>query len=229
MSEYATLIRDLPPDERPRERMERLGPDALANAELLAIILRVGNTKVSAIQLAQQLLSHFGSLRKLANATVQELSQLDGIGLAKACQLKSAFELGKRLATSGEITRPVITSPLIAANLVMEEMRYFASEHFRVIFLDTRHQVIGDRDVSIGTLNASMVHPRETFKAAIAHTAAAVILVHNHPSGDPTPSQEDVAITKRLQEVGDLIGIPVLDHLVIGDGRFISIKERGLM
>lgn len=151
------------------------------------------------------------------------------IGLAKACQLKAAFELGKRLATTGDAPRPVITSPLTAANLVMEDMRYLQQEHFRVIFLDTRNQVITAKDISIGSLNASIVHPRETFKAAISHTAAAVILVHNHPSGDPTPSKEDLALTARMKEAGELIGIPVFDHLIIGDGRFISLKERGMM
>ncbi|HEY3380097.1 MAG TPA: DNA repair protein RadC [Armatimonadota bacterium] len=229
MADQYTLIRDLPVDERPRERLERYGAEALSVPELLAIILRVGNTRVSALQLAQQVVSHFGSLRNLASASVQEMSQINGIGLAKACQLKAAFELGKRLATSGDAARPVISSPLTAANLVMEDMRYLQQEHFRVIFLDTRHQVIALRDVSIGSLNASIVHPRETFKAAISHTAAAIILVHNHPSGDPTPSREDVDLTARMVEAGALIGIPVLDHLVIGDGRFISLQERGMM
>lgn len=229
MSESYTLIRDLPRDERPRERLERYGSGALNVSELLAILLRVGNTRVSALQLAQQAVSHFGGLRQLASASVQELSQINGIGLAKACQIKAAFELGKRLATAADAPRPVISSPLDAANLVMEDMRYLQQEHFRVLFLDTRHQVIAARDISIGSLNASIVHPRETFKAAIAHTAAALILVHNHPSGDPTPSKEDLALTARLVQAGELIGIAVLDHLVIGDGRFISLKERGLM
>lgn len=224
------LIRDLPQDERPRERLESYGEGALSLSELLAIVLRVGNPGVSVLHLAQQLVSHFGSLRGLAGASVQELSQVRGIGLAKACQVKAAFELGKRLALIPDAPKPVITSPLAAANLVMEEMRYLKEEHFRALYLDTRNQVLEwKKDISVGSLNASIVHPRETFRAAIAHTAAAVILVHNHPSGDPTPSKEDLALTARLKEVGELIGIPVLDHLVIGDGRFVSLKERGLL
>lgn len=227
--EYHVLIRDLPRDERPRERMERYGAAALTIPELLAIILRVGNTRVSALQLAQQLVSHFGGLRQLAAASVQELSTINGIGLAKACQLKAAFELGKRLATSSDAPRAIITSPQDAVNLVMEDMRYLREEHFRVIFLDTRNQVIACKDISIGSLNASIVHPRETFKAAISHLAAAIILTHNHPSGDPSPSSEDLALTARMTQAGELIGIPVFDHLVIGDGRFVSMKEKGLI
>ncbi|HEX2948924.1 MAG TPA: DNA repair protein RadC [Armatimonadota bacterium] len=224
-----TLIRDLPTDERPRERLEKYGAATLAIPELLAIILRVGNTRMSAIELGQQLICRFGSLRNLANASVQELSQINGIGLAKACQLKAAFELGKRLATAGDVPRPIINSSITAANLVMEDMRYLQEEHYRVLFLDTRHQVITQRDISIGSLNSSIVHPRETFKAAISHASAAIILVHNHPSGDPKPSPEDITLTARMREAGELIGIPVLDHLIIGDGRFISLKERGLL
>ncbi len=226
---YHVMIRDLPPDERPRERMERYGAEALTIPELLAIILRVGNTRVSALQLAQQLVSRFTGLRPLAGATIEELSTVNGIGLAKACQLKAAFELGKRLATSFDAPRPVITSPRDAEHLVMEEMRYLREEHFRILFLDTRNQVLGLQEISVGSLNASIVHPREVFRAAISRTAAALILAHNHPSGDPTPSKEDLALTARLVQAGELVGIPVFDHLVIGDGRAVSLKEKGLM
>ncbi|MHB9132865.1 MAG: RadC family protein [Armatimonadota bacterium] len=226
---YSVLIRDLPQDERPRERLERYGAGALGNPELIAILLRVGNARVSALQLAQQLLSRFGGLRELAAATIQELSQVNGIGLAKACQLKAAFELGIRVARENGGLKPIIQSPQDAANLVMEVLRYEKQEHFRILFLDTRNQVIGEKEISVGSLNASIVHPRETFKAAISHSAAAIILVHNHPSGDPTPSKEDLALTARMVQAGELVGIPVLDHLVIGDGQFVSLKERGLM
>ena len=227
--QYSVLIRDLPQDERPRERLERYGANALTVPELLAIILRVGNVRVSALQLGQQLVSHFGSLRALAAASVQELSTINGIGLAKACQLKAAFELGKRLATAPDTPKPIITSPQDAANLVMEDMRYYREEHFRVLFLDTRNQVTNASDISIGTLNASIVHPREVFKAAISHLAAAIVLVHNHPSGDPKPSGEDLSLTARLKQAGELVGIPVFDHLIIGDGTFVSLKGLGLM
>jgi len=227
--QYTVMIRDLPADERPRERLERYGPGTLGTPELLAIILRVGNARVSALQLAQQLIIRCGGLRGVAAASVQELSGIPGIGLAKACQLKAAFELGKRLATSSDAPRPTISSPLDAVNLVMEEMRYYPEERFKVMFLDTRHQVIADEEISRGTLSASLVHPREVFKAAIKATAGAVLLVHNHPSGDPTPSTEDLALTARMVQAGELVGIPVLDHLVIGDGRFVSLKEKGIV
>ena len=226
---YHVTIREMPQDERPRERLARYGAENLNVAELLAILLRVGNSRMSALQLAHHCTSKFGGLRKLAAATVQELGSINGIGLAKACQLKAAFELGKRLATSADIARPLISSPQVAANLLMEDMRYLAQEYFRVLLLDTRNQVIAQRDVSIGTLNASLVHPREVFHAAITHTANAVIVAHNHPSGDPTPSKEDLALTARLVQSGELLGIQVLDHLIIGDGRFVSLKERGMM
>jgi len=226
---YNPMIRDLPPDERPRERLERYGADALGLSELIAILLRVGNARTSALQLAQHLIGRFGCLRGLAMASVQELSSINGIGLAKACQLKAAFELGKRLATTPDAPKVIVTAPQDAANLVMEEMRYLTEEHFRVICLDTRNQVIKIMDTSIGSLNASIVHPRETFRPAIINNAAALILLHNHPSGDPTPSKEDLSLTARLVQCGEMIGIPVFDHLIIGDGRFLSLKERGLM
>jgi DNA repair protein RadC len=224
-----TLIRDMPPDQRPRERLEQYGPAALNVNELMAIILRVGNARTSAIELANQLMREFDGLRNLAGATVHELSQSKGIGLAKACQLQAAFELGKRLAATTQSIRPTIGGPADAANLVMEEMRYFKEEHYRVLFLDSRHSVIAHRDITIGTLNASIVHPRETFRAAVGHAAAAIILAHNHPSGDPTPSTEDLTLTARLKQAGEIMGIPVLDHIVIGDNRWVSLKERGLV
>lgn len=229
MPDYATLIRDLPQDERPRERLERHGVGALSVTDLIAIILRTGNARTSAIQLAHQLFTHFGSLKALAAASVVELSAINGIGLAKACQLKAAFELGRRLAASVDAPRPTITAPGDAAALVMEEMRLLPEEHFRVLLLDTRNGVIKQDDISKGTLNASIVHPREVFNPAISHRAAALVVLHNHPSGDPSPSKEDLALTARLKQAGDLLGIPVLDHLVIGDNRFVSMKERGLM
>jgi DNA repair protein RadC len=222
------LIRDLPPEERPRERLERLGAAALDVPSLLAILLRTGNARTSALQLGQLIYVHFRDLRTLAAAGVAELSQIPGVGLAKACQILAAFELGKRLAAMQDRPKPVISNPESAANLVREEMRCFREEHFRVLCLDTRNQVLSQRDVSIGTLNASLVHPREVFREAIASSAAAVIVMHNHPSGDPTPSKEDLALTTRLVEAGALLGIPVLDHLIIGE-RHVSLKERGLM
>ena len=224
-----TYMRDMPEDERPRERLIKYGPEVLKNTELLAIILRTGNARIPLMYTAEKLLTTFDNLRGMDAATVQELSSVRGIGEAKACEVKAAFTLGKRLASCDGGARTVINSPQSAANLVMEELRYQKREHYRVLFLDTRHQVLGQQDISIGSLSASIVHPRETFKAAISRSSSAIILVHNHPSGDPTPSKEDIALTTRLLEAGELLGVPVLDHLIIGDGIFVSLKERGLM
>lgn len=225
---YVT-IRDLPDEERPRERLAKYGADAVTNTELIAILLRTGSARESALSLANRLLSQFG-VRGIAKASVEELAQVKGIGLAKAAQLKAAFELGKRLATTGDEARRTIQSPQHAADLVMEDLRYRDREHFQIILLDTRNCLIGTpRTVAVGGLNVNRVEPREIFKEAITHSAHAVILVHNHPSGDPTPSADDRALTQRLLEAGKLMGIQVLDHVIIGDGKFASLKEKQMM
>jgi DNA repair protein RadC len=224
---YHCIIRDLPEAERPRERLAKNGAEALANAELLAILLRTGSAKESALGLANRLLSQFGGLPGIAQATVEQLSAISGLGLAKAAQLKAAFELGKRLAVYNEDSRPMVTSPAEAAGLVMEVLRHEQKEHFIALLLDTRNRVIAQETISVGSLQANIVHPREVFKAAISRSAAALIVLHNHPSGDPAPSEEDRAITSRLVEAGALIGIPLLDHIIIGAGRFVSLKEQG--
>ena len=229
METYRAIIRDMPEEERPRERLAKLGPEALANAELLAILLRTGTAKESAIGLANRLLSKFEGLRGIAGATVEELSEVPGLGLAKAAQLKAAFELGKRLAASSDDDKPTIRCPADAANLVMEQLRYQDREHLVALFLDIRNRVIGQKTVSVGSLHANIVHPREVFKDAIARSAAAIIVAHNHPSGDPSPSEEDCNVTARLKEAGSLIGIQLLDHIIIGAGKFLSLKERGLL
>jgi DNA repair protein RadC len=226
-NDYSVIIRDLPAEERPRERLAKYGPEALATAELLAILLRTGTPKQSALGLANRLLSNFGSLRGIATAAIEQLATIPGLGLAKAAQLKAAFELGKRLAVSTEDARPVIKSPEDAANLVMEDLRYRDKEHFKAILLDTRNRVLALPTISVGSLQQNIVHPREVFKEAIARSAAAIIVLHNHPSGDPSPSPEDGALTRRLADAGDLLGIPLLDHLIIGAGTFISLKQRG--
>jgi len=229
METYRTIIRDLPEEERPRERLAKRGPEALANSELLAILLRTGSAKESALGLASRLLSRFGGLRGIAQATVEQLSEVSGMGLAKAAQLKAAFELGKRLAVSSDEARPTIGSPGDAASLVMEEVRYQDREHFLALFLDSRNRVIAQRTISVGSLQSNIVHPREVFKEAISRSSASLIVLHNHPSGDPTPSEDDRAITARLKEAGNLIGIPLLDHIIIGGGRFVSLKEKGVL
>jgi len=229
MDHYSVVIRDLPAEERPRERLARYGPEALSNAELLAILLRVGSRGESAVGLAQRLLSERGGLRGIATATVESLSAIPGVGLAKAAQLKAAFELGKRLAATTDVDRPTIGNPADAANLVMEDLRYRDQECFLAIFLDVRNRVLGLRIITTGSLSKNIIHPRELFKEAVSRSSASLIVCHNHPSGDPTPSEEDRQLTRRLVEAGELMGIPVLDHLVIGAGRFVSLKEKGLM
>lgn len=223
-------IKDLPAAERPRERLLAQGPEALSNTELLAILLRTGRRGVTALQLAHELLSHGekadgDELQHLLHSPVAELAARCGIGLAKAAQLKAAVELGARV----QRTRPErvrIRQPDDAAQLVMESMRQLDREHFKIILLDTKNQVLGVEAISIGSLNSSIVHPREIFKAPIRRSANAIILVHNHPSGDPTPSPEDREVTRRLVEAGRLLGIEVLDHIIIGDRRFVSLRER---
>lgn len=224
------LIHDMALEERPRERLMSVGVDNLSNSELLAIILRTGTKHFSAVQVAQKLLQKFGDLRAVDNASVEGIAAaVDGIGPAKGCQLKAAFTLGKRLQLGNGSTQVVFNSPQSVANLVMEDLRYKRTEQFVVFFLNIRNQVIGQEVVSSGSLDASIVHPREAFKEAISRSAAAIILAHNHPSGDPNPSKQDVEITKRLCDAGEILGIKVLDHVIIGDGIFVSLKDRGLM
>ncbi len=222
-------LKDLPPEVRPRERLARDGERALSDAELLAIILRTGTKTNTALELAQKLLHQFGGLKGLHQSSLAELAKVKGVGLAKACQIKAALEVGRRAFGERQGEKVFIHTPADAARLVMSEMRYLDREHLRVILLNTRNAVIGVEGISVGTLSASLAHPRECFKEAIRQSAAAVIFVHNHPSGDPTPSPEDIALTRQLAEAGRLLGIEVLDHVIVGDGVFVSLKERGLM
>lgn len=228
-SEYRLTIKNMPADLRPRERLREVGPGALSAAELLAIILRTGTRNESVLELAHRILLDPRGLRFLAEAGLDELCQIKGVGLAKAAQVKAALELGRRLACLEPELKPVIHSPEEASFLVMEDMCYLDREHFRVILLNTKNRVLDVDTVSIGSLNASLVHPREVFKRAVQRSAAAIILVHNHPSGDPSPSQEDLQISQRLCEAGRIIGIEVLDHIIIGDHVFTSFKEKGLI
>ncbi|NLJ87128.1 MAG: DNA repair protein RadC [Firmicutes bacterium] len=215
-------------DERPREKLLEHGCESLSNRELLAIILRVGTRRQSALSLADQVLAHFGSLRELREARCEELQAIEGIGLAKAAQILAALELGRRVQASVRMPT-VVRTPQDASDLVMEHLRYLDREVMRLLLLDSKHQVIATPVVSVGTLNASMVHPREIFKECIRRSAAAVIAVHNHPSGDPSPSSEDIQVTKRLFQAGEILGIDLLDHIIIGDNRFVSMKEAGFL
>ncbi|MBO8137256.1 MAG: DNA repair protein RadC [Desulfotomaculum sp.] len=209
--------------------MLRNGAASLSNVELLAILLRTGTKNMSAVNLAEHLLAEFKDLPGLLSATVEELSSVKGVGPVKAVQIKAALELSKRLALSPAAKRATIQSPDDAAALVMENMRYLDREHFCILLLNTKNQVLAVETISVGTLNSSLVHPRELFKVAVKRSAAALILLHNHPSGDPTPSREDINITKRIIESGKILGISVLDHLVIGDNKYTSLKAEGLI
>jgi DNA repair protein RadC len=229
MSDYSVMIRDLPADQRPRERLAAYGPQALSTAELLALLLRSGTAQESVIRLAERLLAQFGSLKGVATASLAELAQVRGIGPAKAAELTAAVELGKRLAAFVDAPRPVIRCPEDIANLVGPEMRYLPQEQFRVLFLDTRNQVLRMKTATQGSLNSSIVDCREVFRDAVSANCAAVAVCHNHPSGDPTPSPEDIAVTKRLVQAGQLLGIEVVDHLIVGDGRWVSMKQQGVM
>lgn len=223
-------IKELPITERPREKLYDYGPKALSNEELLAIIIRTGNNEDTAIDLARRLLSKDErGLVALRDITLQELMETKGIGKCKAAQILAAIEIGKRINYLDALSKVKINEPSTIANLFMDEMRYLQKEHFRVVLLDTKNQIIVTEEISVGTLNASIVHPRDVFRAAIKRNANSIILIHNHPSGDPTPSREDINISHRLLEAGNLIGIKVLDHIIIGDNKYVSFKEKNLI
>ncbi|MEW5954842.1 MAG: DNA repair protein RadC [Bacillota bacterium] len=224
-----TMMREIPLDLRPRERLINEGPEALSDIELLAILVRTGTASASAVTVATALLGRFGDLRTLLQSSAEELSSVKGIGPAKAAQIKAALEIGRRVSATSAGVRVSIRSPEDAAGIVMEEMRHLDREHFYALILNTKNQVIARERISVGTLNTSTVHPRELFKAAIRRSAAAIILVHNHPSGDPSPSGEDREVTVKLVEAGKIMGIQVLDHIIIGDNIFVSFKAEGLL
>lgn len=221
------MIRDVPNWERPRERLLKEGAQSLSNQELIAIILGTGTKQESVIFLAQRILHHFYGLRLLKEATVEELKKIKGIGDTKAVQLLAALELGSRVHKLRNEERIVIRSPEDVSRFMMEELRFLTQEHFVALYLNSKNHVLQKKTVFIGSLNASIVHPREVFKEALRHSAASIICLHNHPSGDPTPSKEDIEVTKRLVESGKIIGIELLDHIIIGDQKFVSLKEKG--
>jgi len=226
--EYYPTIKELPEGERPRERLEHYGPTALSVAELLAIILRTGTRDENVIRLAQRLITVYGGLAGLARAPFSELVAIKGVGPAKATQLKAAFELGRRLLVAAPHERPMVKSPADAANLLMMEMGILEQEHLRTVLLDSKNHVLKIHTVYIGSLNTAVLRVGELFREAIRLNCAAIIVAHNHPSGDPTPSAEDVGVTRQIVEAGKLLNIDVLDHLVIGQQRWVSLKERGL-
>lgn len=225
---YRALIKDLPVGERPRERLVQMGEGALSTTELLAIVLRTGVGGESVLDMAMRLLSRYGGLQGLARASFAELEAEKGLGKAKTAQLKAALELGRRMLMISPEDRLVVRSPADVAQVMMAEMAHLEQENFRVLYLDTRNRMIGQDTVYVGSLNASHIRVGEVFRDAIKRNCAAIIVVHNHPSGDPTPSPEDVQVTRQLVEAGQLLDIEVLDHLVIGQQRFVSLRERGL-
>jgi DNA repair protein RadC len=224
----AYRIADLHESDRPRERLEALGPQALTNAELIAILVRVGVSGENAVDVGQRLLNKFGGLSGLHRAPFEELLNQHGVGEAKASQIKAAIELGRRLTLESPEERPSINSPADAAALVQYEMSALDQEHLRVMVLDRRNRVLEIVEVYKGSVSSSQVRVGEVFKEAVRKNASAIIVVHNHPSGDPTPSPDDVAVTRAIVQAGKLLDIDVLDHLVIGQGKWVSLKERGL-
>lgn len=225
-------IKEWPEDERPRERMQRAGTAVLSDAELLALIIRSGDpsTRQTAIDLGRELIRHFGgSLRELGSAELSELCAVKGVGLAKATSIKAAFALASRFQGRKLEHLDRFTSPRQVFEYFHHEFRDSRKEYFLALLLDGKNRIIRRVQVSEGSLNQSIVHPREVFSPAVRESAAAVILVHNHPTGDPAPSSEDIAVTRRLNEAGEVMGIRVLDHIIIGDGDFISFVERGLL
>jgi DNA repair protein RadC len=222
-------IHDLPPADRPRERLQRLGVEALSAQEILAVILGRGISGESVMITAQRLLSQFGGLKGIAGASLEELSKVRGIGPAKACQIKAAVELSRRTDGHGDPTdKTTIKTPEDVYNLTQGKLKGKKKEYFLAALLDTRNHLIRLAEISVGSLDGSIVHPREVFKEAISASASSVIFVHNHPSGDTEASDEDIKLTKRLAEVGELVGISVLDHVIIGGKNYLSMKRQGL-
>lgn len=224
-----TKIMDMPQNERPQERLLRYGADSLSNSELLAVILRTGTKNENVINLSQRIITAFNGINGLLEASQEDLMKISGIKEAKASQILSMAEMAKRFQTYRSGDSYKINSPGDAADLIMVELREFKQEVLKVLLLNTKNIVIGIHNASMGSLNSSIVHPREIYKEAIRKSAASIIMVHNHPSGDPSPSSEDLSATGRIKEVGKIIGIELLDHIIIGDGKYISLREKNLL
>ena len=221
-------IKQLPPELRPRERLLQSGPSALSDSELLGLLLGIGSRKKTAVELAGEVISEAGGLHSLYDVSVHELMQVNGIGEAKACIILAAVELGRRIGQVRNPGRPVISSPADVERLLRGRIANLDRENFVVVLLNTKNEVIETSTVSVGTLDASLVHPREVFKPAVRASAASVILAHNHPSGMVEPSREDREVTRRLGEAAGVLGIEVLDHVIVGDG-YYSMKEHGML
>ncbi|MEK7672188.1 MAG: DNA repair protein RadC [Bacteroidota bacterium] len=226
---HHTKIKDWPAAERPREKLLQRGAHALSDAELLAILIRVGSGKSTALDLARKILVQERNLRGIAGKTPQELMRLKGIGEAKAVELLAAFEIGRRVQGMNSDEKLIVQSPEDIARFMIPRLRDKKNESFWVLLLDSKNGLMHEEELTVGTLNASLVHPREVFKVAIDRVAAAVIVVHNHPSGNREPSVEDLNITRQLVEAGRIIGIPLHDHLIIAGDSYTSFAERGLL
>lgn len=222
-------IKEWPEDERPRERLLKYGPLAMSEAQLLAIILRTGGGGRSALDIGLDLLTVFGSFRELEQASLQEISAIKGIGTAKAAQIKASLEIGRRLYQEPSPKGPAFSSGKDIYNYFYPRMQGLRKEHFYSILLDVKNRLIREIRISEGTLTASLIHPRESFRNAVRESAASVIFIHNHPSGDPTPSREDIAITERLEKAGETLGIKMLDHIIVADGGYTSMLEKGYL
>ena len=221
---YRPQVKDLPARERPVNRLRDAGAGALSTTEILACLLQTAN----ALDQARELLARFEGLPGLIRASEQEITEIDGVGPASAARIKAALEFGRRLNLAAREERPKVSSPSDLAVILLPEMSHLEREHFVVICLDTRNNVIHKQDLYVGSLNATHIRVAEVFQEPIRRNAAAVIVAHNHPSGDPSPSREDLNVTKQIREAGEMLGIELLDHLVIGDQRFVSMRERSL-
>lgn len=225
------MVRDMPMDERPREKLLKYGSSYLSNTELLAILLRTGMKDKSVMRVAEEVLAHFEGqgLSGLIHMLPQELAEIKGVGEAKAVTILAAVELGRRLSMRAAESIDSIGSPEDAAHYAMPRFRFEQQEHFALMTLDTKNHITGFFDITTGTLAASLVHPREVYRKAIQQAAANIIVFHNHPSGDPSPSREDIAVTERLEKSGKIIGIELLDHIILAGDTFVSLKSEGIL
>lgn len=220
-------IKDIVSNERPREKMLTYGSNQLSIEELLAILINSGTREMSAIEVATKITEKAKSTRGLADLTLEDLISIKGVGIAKATRIYSALEISRRVSKAVGVQKFDATSPSAVADVFMEELRYLKKEVVKLLILDTKGKIIGDVLLSEGNLNSSILHPREIFKEAIVRSANKIILIHNHPSGNTSPSKEDIDITKKVKVAGEFIGIELLDHIIIGDGEYLSLKEKG--
>ena len=223
----SVMVRDLPKEVRPREKLLQCGASALSDTELLAMLLRTGTTSKSVLHLAEDVLAQYKDkgLAAVIHMSPQEIASIHGVGLAKAATVVAAVELGRRLSERAAQTIEKVEGPEDVARYVIPSLRFEQKEHFLAMFLDIRNRILALSTISVGSLTASIAHPREVFREAIRYSAAGVILVHNHPSGDPAPSREDIQLTKQMMKAGEIMGIPVLDHVVVAGENFLSLKE----